>query len=85
MYHVNEVGRIVTEMVRPDVRGADYGGFTYEKLRVAGLARHIQSHLYLHQCSVKYCLKGRSTCRFFFPWPEQPQQQYCETDECLNY
>ena len=81
MYHLTHMGRIVTEMVRPIVKGASYGGFNYEKLRIAGLARHIQSRLYLHSCSPQYCLKGRTTCRFFFPWPKQPQQQYDENTE----
>ena len=39
MYHDAEVARIVTEMVRPFVRGDDWGGFGYQQLRVAGLAR----------------------------------------------
>ena len=76
MYHCAEVGRIVTEMVRPFVKGENFGGFGWQQLRVAGLARIIQTRLYLHTCSTKYCLQNRSTCRFFFPWPEQPQQQY---------
>ena len=80
------MGRIQTEMVRPAVEGWiddwGHGGFgDYEKLRIAGLARAIQSKLYLHSCSKKYCLQGRTTCRFFFPWPEQPQQQYDENTE----
>lgn len=76
------VGRINTEMVRPTVNPApDYGGYDQEKLRIAGLARHIQSHLYLHKCSPHYCMQNRSTCRFFFPWPQQPQQQYDENTE----
>ena len=76
MYHCTEVGRIVTEMVRPFVKGEKFGGFGWQQLRIAGLARIIQTRLYLHTCSTKYCLQNRSTCRFFFPWPEQPQQQY---------
>ena len=63
MYHHAYVGRVVTEMVRPSVPGSEYGGFNYEKLRIAGLARHIQTRIYIHSCSPVYCLKGRSTCR----------------------
>ena len=81
IYHKVHAGRIVTEMVRPSVAGSNYGGFDYEMLRVAGLARHIQTRLYLHRCSPQYCLKGRSACRFFFPWPRQPQQQYDDNTE----
>ena len=69
MYHKAEVGRIWTEMVRPSVAGERHGGFDdYQKLRLAGLARSIQSRLYLHSCSHKYCLANRSSCRFFFPF-----------------
>ena len=81
-YHRAEMARIWTEMVRPSTAGWGHGGFAdFEKLRVAGLARAIQTKLYLHSCSNKYCLQGRSTCRFFFPWPETPQQQYCLNTE----
>jgi hypothetical protein len=76
-YHRAELGRIWTEMVRPSITGKAHGGYAdYEKLRISGLARQIQTKLYLHSCSNKYCLQGRSSCRFFFPWPAQPQQQY---------
>ena len=62
--------------------GSDWGGYTVEKLRIAGLARAIQQRLpYLHRCSSLYCLKNRSTCRFFYPWPYQPHQCFdCNTE-----
>merc|ERR1712110_1251531 len=70
------MGRVMTEMVRPCTRGDGHGGFNdYTKLRMAGLARAIQTKLYLHSCSKKYCLQNRSTCRFFFPWPSN--RRYC--------
>ena len=81
IYHQAEVGRISTEMVRPSLQGASWGGYDVVKLRIAGLARAVQSRLYLHSCSHKYCLQNRSKCRFFFPWPYQPQQQYDENTE----
>jgi len=82
IYHCAEVGRISTEMARPSVAGPGWGGYRdVAKLRVAGLARTVQSRLYLHCCSHKYCLQNRSSCRFFFPWPYQPQQQYDENTE----
>ena len=28
--------------------------------------------------SYRYCLQNRTTCRHFYPWPEQPQQQFDE-------
>ena len=64
MYIRAHCGRVTAEMVRPSVHGPTYGGFTYEKLRIAGLARHIQTRMYLHSCSPVYCLKNRSSCRF---------------------
>ena len=81
MYHHAEVARVVTEMVRPHVPdpsegGLPCGGFCSSHLRIAGLARIIQTKLYLHQCSTKYCLQNRTTCRFFFPWPKMPHQQF---------
>ena len=79
MYHQAEMARIETEMVRPFVEGPAWGGYGWQHLRIAGLARILQSKLYLHKCSTAYCLKNRSTCRFFFPWPRQPYQQYDET------
>ena len=43
MYHSAHVARIQTEMARPSVRGVvdkkHYGGWDYERLRIAGLAR----------------------------------------------
>ena len=66
VYQQAFVGPITAEMVRPDVRGTNWGGYDVEKLRIAGLARAIQMRLpYLHHCSSLYCLKNRSTCRFF--------------------
>ena len=73
---------MVAELVRPDVSGENWGGYNLEKLRVAGLARAVQTRLpYLHHCTPLYCLKNRATCRFFFPWPYQPHQCYCENTE----
>ena len=67
-YHRVQMGRVMTEMVRPSTAGKGHGGFNdYMKLRMAGLARAIQTKLYLHKCSKKYCLQNRNTCRFFFP------------------
>ena len=78
IYHKFECGRVLGEMVRPDVAGTNWGGFSdAEILRVAGLARAIQIKLkYPHQCTTQYCLKDRPNCRFFFPRPKQPHQTY---------
>ena len=48
-------------MVRPHVKGTKkpYGGFDWFSLRVAGLARSIQSKFYIHSCTTRYCLLNR--------------------------
>ena len=57
-YQAAHVGQITAEMVRPDVSGKNWGGFDHEQLRIAALARAIQSRLpYLHHCNAVYCLK----------------------------
>jgi hypothetical protein len=85
IYQRFHVGKIVTEMVRPIVAAKEgqepWGGYDVHELRIAGLARAIQTRLYLHSCSVKYCLQNRSACRFFFPWPLQPYQVYDHNTE----
>ena len=43
VYQHAHVGPIMGEMVRPDVLGEGWGGYDYEKLRIAGLARAIQT------------------------------------------
>ena len=68
LYYKFEIAKIVAEMPRPDVSGDGWGGFDNERLRIAALYRHILERLrYLHVCTPNYCLKGRASCRFFFP------------------
>ena len=56
IYHRAQIGRVRAEMVRPHVGGQHaWGGYDVAKLRIAGLARAIQSKLYMHKCSPKYC------------------------------
>ncbi len=81
VYHSHHVGRIWCEMVRPSVGGNNWGGYEWESLRIAGLARNVQSKFYLHSCTTRYCLLNRSCCRFFYPWPVQPQQQHDENTD----
>lgn len=45
IYHKFECGRVLGEMVRPDVSGQSWGGYGAELLRIAGLARAIQIKL----------------------------------------
>ena len=82
VYQTAHVGPMVAEMVRPDVTGQGWGGYDVEKLRIAGLARAIQTRLpYLHHCNPVYCLKDRPSCRFFFPWPYQRHQCFDENTQ----
>ena len=67
VYQTHHVGPMTAEMVRPDVSGPGWGGYDVEKLRIAGLARAIQSRLpYCHACNPAYCLKDRTSCRRIF-------------------
>jgi hypothetical protein len=85
IYYHAHVGRVNAEMVRPFVgecgEGVVRGRYDVEKMRIAGLARTIQSRLYIHSCGPRYCLFNRCACRFFFPWPQQLQQQYDENTD----
>ncbi len=74
VYYRTETARVLAELVRPVL--ADDGQPKREVLLWAFLLRAIQTHLYVHACTPLYCLKNRASCRFFFPWKEQPQQQY---------
>ena len=57
VYHHAHVGPMIAELVRPDVSGDHWGGYDLERLRVAGLARAVQTRLpYLHRCTPLYCL-----------------------------
>ena len=77
VYCRTEVARVLAELVRP--LPAEDGAHAREVLLWSFLLRAIQTHMYIHSCTPLYCLKNRATCRFFFPWPQQPEQQYDET------
>ncbi len=83
MYYSYNVSRIWGELVRPNVSNSSsrWNGFSAAELRIAGLARAIQTTNCIHQCSSRYCLAKGPKCRFFFPWPMQMQQQYDENTE----
>ena len=81
VYYRTETARVHAELVRLDL--TDVLKHPRETLLWAFLLRAIQTHLYIHACTPLYCLKNRRSCRFFFPWPEQQQQQYCETTQRL--
>ena len=64
VYHRFHMARVSAELVRPDVSGPKWGGYDLEQMRVAFLARAIQTRLpYIHHCTTNYCLKNRSACR----------------------
>ena len=85
IYQLAEIGRISGEMPRPNVANADglrWGGFDCGTLRIAGLCRSVLIKLnYHHVCTPAYCLKNRTSCRFFFPWPQQKYQVYDENTQ----
>ena len=54
-------------------------------LRWGFLLRTIQVRHYLHSCTLRYCLLNRRSCRFFFPWAEQPEQQFDEENQRTAY
>lgn len=86
LYHSFEMGRVTAEMFRPHVEALalSFPRWDADTLQMAGLVRAVQSRLYLHSCSPKYCLKNRTTCRFMFPWPLQPYQCYDENCERVS-
>ena len=53
VYQAAHVGQITAEMVRPDVSGKHWGGFDHEQLRIAALARAMQSRM-------PYLLEGQT-------------------------
>ena len=70
IYHLFECGRVMAEMVRPNVKGANWGGYADRGcLQIAGLARAIQIKLrYPHVCTPQYCRQavGKS-CGVYYP------------------
>ena len=61
VYHRFHMGRVTAELVRPDVSGPRWGGYDLQQMRVAFLARAVQTRLpYIHFCSASYCLRNRS-------------------------
>ena len=81
VYYHTETARVNAELVRLDLDQ----DFRWPRLTLlwAFLLRAVQTLLYIHACTVRYCLKNSASCRFFFPWPEQEEQQYCETTQRL--
>ena len=69
MYYHSEIARVNAELVRPvlpaDMTTQKDEG--YELLLWSFLLRTIQTRLYIHRCTQKYCLFNRRSCRFFFP------------------
>ncbi len=81
VYHRTETARVHAELVR--LRLDEPLLHPRMTLLFAFLLRAKQTLLYIHSCTSLYCMKNRSSCRFFFPWPEQLEQQYCETTQRL--
>ena len=77
MYRHFEMARVHAELIRPD----GFARWSRQELLWAFLLRSIQTQMYLHFCFLAYCLKGRSTCRFFFLLDKQDNQKYNEEKE----
>ena len=76
-YYTSEMARVNAELVRPLLLPHSGGRSTErarEHLLWSFLLRSIQTKMYIHSCTGRYCLYNRRTCRFFYPWPEQPHQ-----------
>jgi len=62
-YHSFQAGHVNAEMIRPNVGNFEdegWGGYDVGLMRIAGLARSIQTKLYMHNCTPKYCLQNRT-------------------------
>lgn len=81
VYYRNDTVRVHAELVRLDL--SVELRYPRETLLWAFLCRAVQTLLYIHACTPVCCLKNMASCRFFFPWPEQQEQQYCETTQHL--
>ena len=55
---------------RPQLdKAGTWGGYDWDSLRIAGLARGVLTKLnYMHVCTPAYRLLNRASCRFFFSW-----------------
>ena len=71
------MARVHAELVRPTCSAE----WSRDEVLWSFLLRSIQTHLYIHACSLAYCLKNRPRCRFFFPWQKQERQEYDESKE----
>ena len=76
VYQALDVARVLGKLVRPVHEEGQI--WDRQHLLWSFLLRSIQTHGYIHACTMAYCMKNRSTCRFFFPWPEVRTQQYDE-------
>ncbi len=55
VYQRSELGEISAENIRADVSGTNWGGHTWETLRVCGLGRSTTRNTYLHMCTPSAC------------------------------
>ena len=53
--------------------------------QILGHDARVQLRLYIHNCTLKHCMKRNCQCRYFFPWPKQIQQQYDENMQRIAY
>ena len=81
VFYRTETARVHAELVRLDLSVELL--HPRETLLWAFLRRAVQKLRHINACTPIYCLKNRASCRLFVPWPEQQDQQYCETTQRL--
>ena len=84
-YYFAEVARVNAELVLPLLDPGGPPGLVQKQLCWAFLLRTVQTRFYLHSCTTRYCLQNRRSCRFWFPWPQQHEQQFDESTERVAY
>ena len=65
VYYRTETARVNAELIRLDL--SQEFRWPRETLLWAFLLRAIQTLLYIHACTTRYCLKNRESCRVFLP------------------
>lgn len=84
-YYHTEAGRVHAQLVRPQLDPATPMELAQKHLLWGFLLRTIQVRGYLHGCTMRYCLLNRRCCRFFYPWPLQPEQQFDDKTQRTAY
>ena len=64
VYHRYHMARVTAELVRPDVSGPNWGGYDLDQMKIAFLARAVQTRLpYIHFCTTNCCIGPKCAIR----------------------